>query len=72
MSKQSDAKAIQNYTEKPFVKMCANCEHFTFDNVFSHKDWNGKEYTKEENLRCQKGGFAVKKTAVCQYWEAKK
>lgn len=71
MSKQSDAKALQNYTEKPFVKMCGNCKHFTFESVVSHTTWSGNVYMKEMNLRCSIGGFKVKKTAVCQDWEAK-
>ena len=72
MSKQSDAKAIQNYTVKPFVKTCGNCKHFAFE-VIVHK---GEPYypnvTEDRNLRCSLGGFKVKKTALCQDWEAAK
>ena len=69
MSKQSDAKALQNYTEKPFVKMCGNCEHFTFEKSGVTGFFGA--FVEHKNLRCSLGGFKVKKTAVCQDWEAK-
>lgn len=69
MSKQSDAKAIQNYTEKPFVKMCGNCEHLATDERI-HAGTFGSVVISH-SLRCSLGGFKVKKTAVCQDWEAK-
>ena len=72
MSKQSDAKAIQNYTVKPFVKTCGNCKHFAFDRVLSYRTFSGVNYFDEKNLRCSLGGFKVKKTALCQDWEAAK
>ena len=69
MSKQSEAKARQRYVEKPIQSVCSNCEHFRsnkepFDGVFG-------EWTRESNLRCTLGGFAVKKTATCDCWRVK-
>ena len=71
MSKQSDAKMDQGYSEKPFQKMCFNCKHFTFETVKSHIGWDNIQYFKDANLRCSIGGFKVKKTALCYKWEGK-
>jgi len=62
MSKQSDAKIEQGYSEMQFRKICANCKYFTFDTVKSHIG---------TNLRCHIGNFKVKKTALCDKWEDK-
>jgi hypothetical protein len=70
MSKQSDAKAIQNYSEKPFVKTCSNCRHFRSD-LFTIDGGFYPSFQQEKNLRCNLGGFKVKKTALCDAWEAK-
>ena len=73
MSKQSEAKARQNYCDKPIPKIiCANCKYLVQD--FYHysqmgriegKNPNANMKTYSENLKCGIGGFAVKKTAVC-------
>lgn len=62
MSKHSNAKAIQNYTEKPFRKACENC-----DNYRSEK----KDMDNEKNKHCHLGGFSVRKTALCEDWKTK-
>lgn len=79
MSKQSDNKAAQGYEDKPLSRTCGNCAHFTSDMVLS--DWcvkvnaqdvalgrsetYGDDNKREKNLRCDFGGFAVKKMATC-------
>lgn len=68
MSKQSDAKASQGYVAKPIPKTCANCKHLKME-VEEYKDWMLRIYTKEKNIRCGIGGFAVKKTATCNLIE---
>lgn len=84
MSKQSDAKAAQGYTET--VNNCGNCKHLQSDMVLTA--WMNKENAKylsmngkppfnlekhgvEKNIRCGLGGFKAKKTAVCKQWEMK-
>ena len=71
MSKQSDAKAIQNYQEKPFVKTCSNCANYRSEIVRHGYNWAGAECFRETNMRCSVGGFAVKKTALCEDWKEK-
>jgi hypothetical protein len=65
MSKQSDAKEAQGYTRDPLN--CSTCKHFTseIEQVHSY----GHTYSKETNLRCGIGGFAVKKMDRCNRWE---
>lgn len=76
MSKQSDAKAAQNYNPTPSARTCSKCAHFT--SVRELAPWmvvaNGKGrarlYTPElhgveRQIKCGLGGFVVKKTAVC-------
>lgn len=60
MSKVSEAKAKQNYQDKPLQRRCRVCEHFRSK---IEKDKCG--YEKEVQLRCSIGRFAVKATAVC-------
>lgn len=70
MSKQSEAKAAQGYSELP--SNCGNCQHRTFK--MAPPAWmvksgdrraTVKEYFNESQSRCGLGGFAVKKTASC-------
>lgn len=78
MSKQSEAKASQNYTPK--AHNCGDCRNLKFD--ITLPAWMvqnnlelvsfGKEprYTVEKNgveknIRCGIGGFAVKKMGIC-------
>ena len=70
MSKQSEAKERQGYEAKPLAKVCANCARFNSDKMEVKPQW-GPAYTKENNLRCGLGGFAVKKTATCREWSDK-
>ncbi|MDQ1921670.1 hypothetical protein [Massilia pseudoviolaceinigra] len=82
MSAQSKAKAAQGYDPKPEPNRCATCGHFKSD--FILPEWMIKANSEapkrlaplytlddnaiEKNARCGLGGFAVKKTAVCQYY----
>lgn len=64
MSKQSDAKSAQGYDPTPSARTCSKCAHYASDTV-SMPGYMGGTYTKEMNIRCGIGGFAVKKMAVC-------
>jgi hypothetical protein len=65
MSKQSDAKALQNYIEKPVPKVCVNCFHYrSVVETGNGGEWS-RDWTIEKNRRCALGGFAVKRTATC-------
>ena len=81
MSKQSEAKEKQNYCAKP-ERTCKFCKHLTQD--FYHYGGLDKRYARiegknpgpedchriySENLRCDIGRFAVKKTATCDNFE---
>lgn len=69
MSKQSDAKKAQGYVAKAVPKTCGNCEHFTYDRIQPYGP--GSSYWENKNLRCEFGGFAVKKMATCNEFLAK-
>lgn len=66
MSKQSEAKEMQHYTMNNPV--CQNCENFRSNVEVVTEGWNKGE-TKETKMRCNIGGFAVKKTAYCNEHE---
>lgn len=69
MSKQSEAKVAQGYVLKAPPKNCAVCKHFASTTT----EETGHYFTryKESNLRCELGGFAVKKMAVCNKFEGR-
>lgn len=69
MSKQSDAKTSQGYVPKAVPRTCCNCAHFKMDTVT--KECFGKQWKQDTNLRCEIGGFAVKKMGTCCIWEEK-
>ena len=73
MSKQSDAKEYQKYCAKPIQKTCSNCKNFLFDVVKTHEgtSWHPDGWFADKNLRCEIGGFAVKKTGNCEQHEIK-
>ena len=82
MSKQAEAKAAQGYEAKPVPRSCATCTNLKLNRrlpdwmVAAKKDWSGKPYTVEshgvdKDLRCGIGGFAVKKTGVCNAYASK-
>jgi hypothetical protein len=62
MSKQKLAKELQGYTRE--TTNCGNCKHFT-----STKETTKYGYVNETNLRCGIGGFAIHKTARCNFHE---
>lgn len=69
MSKQSEAKVAQGYTRKAPPKNCAACKHFA--STATEETGHYGTWHKESNLRCELGGFAVKKMAVCDKFEAR-
>jgi len=84
MSKQSEAKAKQGYTEA--VNNCGNCKHLQSDLVltawmskknadylskYETPPFNIEKHGIEKNIRCGIGGFKAKKTAFCKQWEMK-
>ncbi|WP_101048887.1 hypothetical protein [Macromonas nakdongensis] len=62
MSKQSEAKAEQNYRKT--ADTCANCAHFESTIKTIKSGWYGT-WHEETGKRCTLGGFAVGKTATC-------
>lgn len=66
MSKQSEAKERQEYTPKFIPSVCSNCAHFRSE--FEQHTYGSATWTKEVNLRCGIGGFAVKKGGSCAEW----
>lgn len=73
MSKQSEAKEKQGYTPKAVPRTCQNCSSFAFDMVQTKKATEWREaYFEDKNLRCEIGGFAVKKMGTCNEFKVKK
>ena len=60
MSKQQTAKEKQGYNPKPVFPMCSNCKHYSMQPETTN--WG---YTRETNIRCGIGGFAIKKQGTC-------
>jgi hypothetical protein len=69
LSNQAAAKIAQNYTPKAIPKTCMNCKFFEFDKVEVKTRY--QTYFDDKNLRCSKGGFAVKKMGACDVFEMK-
>ena len=69
MSKQSEAKERQGYVSKAKPTTCMNCWFFRFDVVLAPVGM-GAEYDRRKNLRCEIGGFAVKKMGTCNKYQA--
>lgn len=81
MSNRSEAKIRQEYTvDSP---KCSNCKHFVSSakpiswmlaenqkRGFERYDLTQPQNRVETDLRCNVGGFAVKKTAFCKLHEA--
>ena len=70
MSKQSEAKAAQDYDPNPVQRMCSNCKNFTSEKTERTGVFGGI-YVEEKEKRCGIGGFAVKKTATCAKFDPK-
>ena len=68
MSKQSEAKLNQGYNENPIPRTCGNCAKYESEFVDLSPPY--QQYMQEKNKRCGLGGFAVKKTATCDKFEA--
>lgn len=76
MSKQSEAKKAQGYTTEP--SNCAGYRNLTSDRILPawmrgrpEYEKNFERHASERNFRCSIGGFAVKKTAVCNEFKKK-
>lgn len=69
MSKQSKAKEAQGYVSKAPPQNCAVCKYFAMTKTEVVAYFG--TFTKESNLRCELGSFAVKKMAVCNKFEVK-
>jgi hypothetical protein len=71
MSKQSDAKAAQNWRKEP--DGCGNCTQFAFDVVTKeYKAFDGLHiWVERKNKRCLLGGFATGDKSTCDLHELK-
>lgn len=69
MSKQSEAKASQNYRRE--LDQCQDCTKFCVDVIEEKSKWSDQVYKTEKNMRCGIGGFKVHKTAVCDQFKRK-
>ena len=65
MSKQSEAKQSQCY--KTMGPACSTCKHFNSKKIRDESKFG--YFTKETDMRCGIGGFAVKKMGHCQLWK---
>ena len=69
MSKQSEAKAAQEYSSK--APSCKSCVNYMFElerkpAAFSYT----QPYNVEKNRRCKRGGFAVSPLGHCPLWRS--
>lgn len=70
MSKQSEAKASQNWKKKPDT--CAECAHFKCDREeIRYSEFSSQVWIREKNLRCTLGGFKTGKSNACDRFKAK-
>jgi hypothetical protein len=67
MSRQSEAKAKQNYQENALQTRCRTCGHYIYET-----NCGSPSAALESNRRCGIGGFAVKPNAICSEWTRKK
>lgn len=66
-------KIRMGFMDRHIPNTCSNCAHFRFDNVQTYppSEWNPAGIYQEKNLRCEIGGFKVKKTSICNEWAGK-
>jgi len=69
-------KAAVNY--RTAHNMCGGCKHYTSEMLApawmknaGYSEIYMQKVANEKNMRCTLHNFAVKKTAVCNSWEAK-
>jgi hypothetical protein len=70
MSKQSEAKAKQNYQDKPLSRRCRECANL--DKKMEKYPEGHRKHSfgwKREVLTCKIGGFKVTANAVCDLFE---
>lgn len=70
MSKQSENKEKQGFQKKS--PCCGNCINFMSEMVKEKGFMPGSYWTREKNLRCKIGGFAIGKSNWCKLHEFKK
>ena len=69
MSKQTEAKAAQGYTNRG--PTYANCVHFSCSKEeVRYNHYSTRTWTRESNLRCGIGGFKCGKVSWCARYEA--
>ncbi len=67
MSKVSEAKMAQGFSDKP--KTCARCVFFEADQIVHPPAFSWSEpHVELKNKRCSIGLFAVKMTSTCDKW----
>lgn len=71
MSKQSEAKASQNW--RKVSDTCQRCMHFSMERRDFSETYGSTvyEWSKDTNMRCTLGGFKTGKTNVCDRFEAR-
>jgi len=70
MSKQSDAKKLQQYVGKHKPMYCMNCANYQSETTTVRGAF-GRSYDVEKNKRCGLGGFAIAKQGTCNYFVGK-
>lgn len=66
-----ETMAAQFYAQRG--RNCGNCKHYRCDKVTEPPAFSWADpRVIEQNKRCAIGGFAVKKTAVCNLWSESK
>lgn len=68
-NKKLKPKIKQEYEAKPVFPKCANCKHYKSEEKIEEGYY--ANWTKEVNMRCGLGGFAVKKYGTCKMHEKK-
>lgn len=69
MSKVFEMREKQGYTDTR-SETCSRCIHFRSERVLRRKIGGGREW-HENQMRCDIGGFAVKKMGSCKEWSGR-
>lgn len=67
MTKKTEAKINQGFVLRPVSRECGNCKNYN-----STFFWDTKGRCTEKRMRCEIGGFSVKKTNSCNLFESEK
>ncbi len=63
--KVSEIKEEMGYTSNNPV--CSNCVNFSSETIGTKSKYSAQVFYKDKNLKCNLGGFAVKKTTWCKH-----